>query len=222
MNLSDYNALAEELRSKPQYRGTVVTVHGMNTRGAWQKRVSSSLQDAALRHEPVDYGHLLVGVLLPRMQDRVARQIVAAANEQWLAVPDGPHGVIAHSFGTLCLGRALKCNPSLRLSRICLFGAILPTDFPWHAIRNRAQYESVLNESCDRDPWPRCAARYLAWAGAGAAGCDGFLQRGASVYECPYDWTGHSQLGTALHCKQTWIPFLLDGALPPAARNEVF
>ena len=216
MNLSAYNILAEKLSTKAQYRGTVVTVHGINTRGAWQKRISSALQDAALRHEPVDYGHLLIGVLLPRMQDTVADQIVAAVSKQQIAVPDGPHGVIAHSFGTLCLGRALKRNPSLRLGRICLFGAILPMNFPWQRIRDRAQYESVLNETCDQDPWPRRAARYLAWTGAGASGCHGFLQTGPSVHECPYDWTGHSQLGTPLHCQQTWLPFLLNGTLPPA------
>ena len=214
--LNDYNSFAEKRGAKAQYRGTVVTVHGMKTRGVWQKDISPVLQDAALRHHPVDYGYLLFGVLLPRIQDAVANKIVRAIDEQQHAVPSGPHGVIAHSFGTLCLGRALQRNPSLRLGRICLFGAIMPRDFPWQVIKKHAQYESVLNETCGRDPWPRTAAKYLSWAGAGASGCDGFLEEGASVYECPYTWTGHSRLGTKLHCENTWLPFLLDGSRPQA------
>lgn len=216
MKLNHYNSCAEQLGTPPQYRGSVVTVHGMTTRGAWQKRISSALQDAALRHEPLDYGYLLLGVLSPWVQDAVANRIIAAVTRQQRAVPDGPHGAIAHSFGTLCLGRALKRNPSLRLGRICLWGAILPTDFPWSMLRNRAQYDSVLNETCDQDPWPRRAARYLGWAGAGASGCDGFSRQPPSVHDCHYDWTGHSQLGTPLHCTQTWLPFLLRGVLPPS------
>ena len=216
MNLSDYNRFAEKVGTRPQYRGTVITVHGMKTRGAWQKDISPVLQDAAVRHEPVDYGYVLVKVRLRWKQETVANQIVTAAMEQQRAVPDGPHGIIAHSFGTLCLGRALKRNPSLMLGRICLFGSILPTNFPWRVIREREQYDSILNEICDEDPWPRCASRCLWWAGAGASGCDGFVESGASVNECPYDWTGHSQLGTRLHCQQTWLPFLLHGVLPPA------
>ena len=215
MNLNDYNESAEELGVPPQYRGTVVTVHGMGTRGAWQKHISSALQDAALRHEPVDYGYFLINVLMPSSRDTVANKIVTEVVKQQAAVPRGPHGVIAHSYGTLCLGHALKRNPSLRLGRICLFGAILPTNFPWRSIRDRGQYDAVMNETCDRDQWPRRASRYLCWAGAGAAGCDGFAEQGSSIYECPYDWTGHSKLGTPLHCENTWIPFLLYGILPP-------
>ena len=103
---------------------------------------------------------------------------------------------LRHSFGTLCLGRALQRNPSLRLARICLFGAILPPTFPWSTIRQRAQYESVLNETCTDDPWPRRADRYLFWTGAGPSGCDGFLEGEPSVHNCPYDWTGHSGLAS--------------------------
>ena len=220
MKLSKFNLIAEELGVRAQYRGAVVTVHGMKTRGAWQKKISTVLQDAALRHEPLDYGSLIIGSFFPRSRDAVANQLVSAVTKQQKVVPHGPHGIIAHSFGTLCLGRALKSNPSLRLGRICLFGGILHRNFPWKKIRERGQFDAVLNESCSQDPWPRCASLLLFWTGAGASGRYGFLEQACSVYECPYDWTGHSQLGTVVHCQNTWLPFLLRGKLPPGVIGQ--
>ena len=219
MNLRDYNAVAERLEARPQYRGTVITVHGMKTYGPWQKEVSLALQDSALRHEPVDYGYVLFKAVCRWMQDSVSEKIIAAFREQEAVVPGGPHGVIAHSFGTLCLGRSLQQNPSLRLSGICLFGSVLPRNFPWKRIWERKQFRSVMNETCEGDPWPRWASWLLRWAGAGASGCDGFMETGAPVHECPYDWTGHTCLGSRLHCEHTWIPFLLEGVVPSTYRK---
>ena len=214
MNLKDFNSIAERLGARPEYRGTVITVHGIKTRGAWQKDVTPVFQDAGLRHEPVDYGYALFNVVFRRLQDTVAKRVVDAVIEQERVVPGGPHGVIAHSFGTLCLGRALRVNPSLRLGRICLFGSILPTNFPWYFMWNQGQFELVMNETCEKDRWPRHARRWLRWAGAGASGCVGFNPSLCPVFECPYDWTEHSSLATRLHCERVWIPFLLEGIVP--------
>ena len=218
MNLSDYNRYAEKLQAPPQYRGTVVSVHGINTRGSWQKHISPLLQDAGLRHIPLDYGYMLIGFLWAH--NWVERQIVDAVFEQRDKAPNVPHGVIAHSFGTFCLGQALKHNPSLRVGRISLFGSILPTNYPWQTVRG--QYQSVLNEACARDRVVKCADRCFWWRGAGASGCHGFSEGGPAVYNRHYPWTGHSRLATRSHCQEVWLPYLLSGTLPPArARSGV-
>lgn len=215
MKLEDYNRSAEAIGATPQYRGAVITIHGMNTHGPWQKNITPVLQDAAVRHRPVDYGFTRLRALWPYTKEEVARKIIQAVQEQRRAVPGLRPGVVAHSFGTLCLGYALQCNPSLKLQRVCLFGGILRRRFPWSQLEKHGQFEAVLNETCRKDPWPKIA-RYLLHR-AGASGCYGFLHRTQSVHECPYDRTGHSNLGTALHCEETWLPFILEGRLPAHA-----
>ena len=212
MKLQDYNKSAEEIGATPQYRGAVVTVHGMNTHAPWQKNITPVLQDAAVRHKPVDYGFLQCRALWPRTQHDVASKIIDAVEEQRHVVPLLRPSIIAHSFGTLCLGYALRRNPSLKLQRICLFGAILHRRFPWRQMEKHAQFEAVLNETCLSDPWPKIAGFVM--YRAGTSGCYGFLNNGTSVHNCPYDSSGHSNLGSAIHCKETWLPFLLDGQLP--------
>lgn len=213
MKLNDYNKSAERVGGAPQYRGAVVTVHGMYTHGPWQKNITPILQDAAVRHRPVDYGFTVCRALWPRTRDDVAGKIIDAVQEQRQVVPNLRPGIIAHSFGTLCLGWALEGNPSLKVERICLFGTILRRRFPWPQLEKHEQYEAVLNETCHKDPWPKIA-RYV-FCNAGESGCYGFLDKGTFVHDCPYDSTGHSNLGSALHCQETWLPFILDGRLPP-------
>ena len=170
----EYADRAKERAYRPSYRGTVITIHGMNTRGAWQKRISTVFQDALVRYKAVDYGMFRGGVLTWGAQRKVADEIEEAVFEQQREVPDGPHGVIAHSFGTLCLGYALKSRPSLKLDRICLVGAILERNFPWEDIRQRQQVSSVLLEKGGADRWPRIAECWLSHRGAGASGREGF------------------------------------------------
>lgn len=217
MRLAEYNSRAERLGTAQAYRGTVTSVHGINTFGHWQRQISTELQDAALRYRQVNYGRILLGVLWRRKS--VSKMIVNAILEQQDKWPAGPHGVIAHSFGTLCLGYALQRNPALRLrGRICLFGAILPRKFPWKRLHELKQYESVLNETCRGDIWS-----WLSWSlpllKTGASGCYGFLDAGPYVHDCHSDWTGHSGLGSRVQCRGTWIPFLLNGELPPSCHE---
>ena len=94
MILREYNRIAEKVGTIVQYRGTVVSIHGVGTRGAWQKNISPVIQDAALRHIPLDYGCLAIGAFFRRWQDSVVDQIVTAVTQQQDRVPDGPHGVM--------------------------------------------------------------------------------------------------------------------------------
>ncbi len=220
MRLSDYNRTAERKGVEPQYLVAVVTVHGMNTRGAWQKKIVPDLEDNGIGHVPVDFGTVRFGSILPGKREDVAQKIVDAVLRNKPRCRTS--GIIAHSFATLCLGDALQRNPDLKIERICLFGSIMCRRFPWRSLQKQGQFELVLNETCRRDCWVHLAPLVPGW-GAGRSGCYGFLEGGGSVYNCPYEWTSHSRLATQVHCLKTWIPFLLQGSLPAscAASAEV-
>lgn len=78
MRLARFNSLAG-----PQsafYRHAVISIHGMNTRGAWQKQATLAFQDAGVRYCPVDYGFRIVRpILFPTgTADRFVGQVVDA------------------------------------------------------------------------------------------------------------------------------------------------
>ena len=85
MKRRDYNLLAS---NRQQYRGTVTTIHGINTRGAWQKNVSPHLQDGGLRHLPADYGSVKAGLLWSRHKaEKVILDAVDARTPCWKGAP---------------------------------------------------------------------------------------------------------------------------------------
>jgi hypothetical protein len=170
------------------------------------------LQDAAIRHEMIDYGYLLKGVTSTKTLERVASELAEKyrdARDRGLSA-----GTIAHSYGTLCVGRALEWHPALVLSRVVLWGCILPRDFDWTTLLNRGQVEAVLNETCEQDRWPK-VAKFAIRGGCGPSGCHGFDPVRPEIIERQYAATEHSRLGTALHSESVWVPFLLTGEPPP-------
>jgi len=208
VRLDEYNRIAEELPDGlPDYRGAVLSVHGMNTWGPWQKHISPVLQDYSIRHIPVDYGYQILRVIRPltnRLLQLVVEKIVDAFKaHQHLGLPTA---AIGHSFGTLSIGTALQWTPELVLPRIVTFGSILPCEFPWRRLMERGQVSRVLNETCQRDGWPRRARLWI--SGAGPSGCDGFT-REPFIDQEEYEWTDHSRLATEMHCRRVWIPFIL-------------
>jgi pimeloyl-ACP methyl ester carboxylesterase len=217
MTLAEFNLLAELLKSKPQYRGGVVSIHGMNTRGAWQKQISSTLQDAAFRHIPMDYGLVRLGVLLPGRPGRVAKAFTEHYEEH-LSAGCKEIFAIGHSLGTRAIGAVLQTYPDYPLRRIVLRAAVLRMKFPWTQRIEAGQVGEVLNEACPKDIVPTIAC-FAAWKG-GRAGRLGFTDlANGKVHNRFYPEAGHSGLLEKPHCRKTWIPFLLNGTVTPHYRS---
>jgi hypothetical protein len=189
----------------------------MTTTGAWQKQINVELQEAAILHDPIDYGFALPGVIRKKKADKVAARVAERYEHLRIRQPNVPFAAIGHSFGTLTIGRALQTVPELKFERIILYASILSRKFPWSTIANRGQVLKVLNETCKSDLWPKCA--YIGVRGpTGASGCHGFKDAaGTVVHSREYQWSGHSGLGTPAHCREVWIPFILNGKIPRVA-----
>jgi len=204
LTLRDHNTLSEELGLPPVYRGAVISVHGMRSRGTWQKDLGPCLQDAGIRHVAVDYGMVLAGALMRRTPRRIGEKILAAYEEQ-LAHHPRP-SAIGHSLGSLAIGWSLLRWTDLVLKRVILFGSILSREYPWPEVAGRGQVDCVLNEVGRNDLWPKVAA--VCVPDSGQSGCKGFLNADKIVLEREYPRAGHSDLEYRLHYKRVWIPFL--------------
>ena len=204
MKLTHFNQVGELLDPPvTRYRGAVVSIHGANTRGAWQKDITPILQDAAIRHEAVDYGTRRLRALLGSSSGICQR--ILETYEKQLHYHDFP-GAIGHSLGSFALGEALKKWKPLTFKRVVLCGCILPRNYPWTKLASNGQVERVWNEVACRDIWARLAPIRPGW---GTSGCKGFNNGGSFVYNNEHEWSGHSEVLTRLHCKSVWIPFLL-------------
>jgi len=213
MKGAEYIRHAEAV-GNPVFRKALISVHGMKTTGAWQKEITTELQLARILYAPVDYGFALGSVLRSKKAETVAEVIVQKFEHIRLRQPALRISAVAHSFGTLALGRALQRTSDFRLERAIFYASVLQRMFPWTTIAKRGQVLRVLNETCRADLLPKLAGIALRGP-SGSSGCYGFSDlAGGMVHNREDEWSGHSGLGTRLHCEQVWIPFILRGKLP--------
>jgi hypothetical protein len=204
MKIGEYNAARTAEGLDPKYRAAVITVHGMNTTGRWQKDLATFLQDRLIRHKAVDYGFVLLGVLLPWTPAKVHERLNHAYEDQRRFF-ERPH-VIAHSFGSRCLGKWLQRFPSNSISRVILCGSLIPRRFDWGQLAANGQVDRVMNERAGKDLWVKLAP--LAIWGSGCSGVLGFKDCGNIVDENFYPHSKHSDLFMPAHWEKVWLPFL--------------
>src|SRR5262245_40357903 len=103
-------------------RSIVVSVHGIRTRGAWQKQLTASLNRAGFTHEPLDFGFFRAVQMLwpPARQSQIdwfRDQYTRISGE---AQPNTQISVVAHSFGTYLVTRSVERFPEIILDRVIL------------------------------------------------------------------------------------------------------
>lgn len=212
-SIAEFNEIAGDVGTYRLFRGGVITVHGFNTTGRWQKLLIPTLQRAGLLCTPVDYGFVVVGLLRKKTLDVATEKIMAAYADQLEEPNCSRPSVIAHSLGSLAFGWALQTKVALRVSRVIVNGSILPQDFRWSyfAGSERNQVKKVLNEGGGQDVWPRVAR----WCvpRAGNAGCYGFNDTGQVVINQINPYGRHDDVHNVPHFRQVWVPFLLTGEI---------
>lgn len=198
----------------PRIVDWVLSLHGMNTLGAWQEKLNWLVARTYGRAVPVvvyKYGMVRPGVLFRFRHRQLRRQVAErlrslsaeAESAGYRPEPD----VIAHSFGTLLLARALEADETLRVGRVILAGSILRPDFDWRRLIDRGQVDAVLNHYGTADG-PVAATHFLI-PDSGPAGRRGFDTPGVINVEAK-DF-GHSTVfGDRLDSvfQGVWRPFL--------------
>ncbi len=187
----------------PRSVAWIVAIHGMNTRGEWQERLTwliSTTWGRAIPTAIYKYGVIRPGVILfwrrrklrTKLRDEIAQYKAQLVVKSIHGVPD----VIAHSFGTWLIGhvllRELELPPSDRLTfgRIVLVGSILRPDFDWLRLQRAGVVQEVLNHFGDCDPVVPMA-HYSIWD-SGPSGRQGFM--GSSAINVRASGYGHDDL----------------------------
>jgi hypothetical protein len=187
-------------------RKLIISLHGIRTRGVWQKMLCPYVSERGWKYYPLDYGYFTAPqLMLPWCHDSKVNWFRSEYNRIVEANSGLRPSVIVHSFGSLIVAMALEKFHDIRLDKIVLTGSIIPADFNWRAILKRQQCSAVLNLKGSRDIWPKFARRFV--PGAGDSGAAGFAKR-APVEEESYEKFTHSDAHAPDVFVNKIIPFL--------------
>jgi pimeloyl-ACP methyl ester carboxylesterase len=196
----------------------VMSLHGIRTRGAWQKTISSQLGYAGFIYQPLDFGFFrAVKLLVPSYR---TKQVEWFLDEYTRAGQQGEKkiSVIAHSFGTYVVAGALDKYAEVKLESVIFCGSIVRRNFEWSRMIPD-QVGRVLNDCGKRDIWVRLAEWLI--ADAGPSGARGFTDDASGhVQQQIRPKFRHSDYFYSLNYQKTWIPFLKGEALALGAEGE--
>jgi pimeloyl-ACP methyl ester carboxylesterase len=201
----------------------VMTLHGIETRGAWQKEMQASFDQAqsSLQHRPLDFDLFrALSLLIPASRMRKVEwfrdEYTRIVKEEQLG--DSLPSIVAHSFGSYIVASAMERYPEVRFDRVILCGAIVRRDYPWSERLRRGQVTRVLNDYGRRDIWVRIAEGVI--ADAGSSGYQGFEETSDQrlIQRQHVTWR-HSDYFYTLNYERNWIPFLV-GVRDPDAGDQ--
>lgn len=203
---------ADRGQSTVRRRRIVISLHGIRTRGYWQKQLTIELNKGGFDHVPLDYGFFgAIQLVLPFMRDRKIKWFRKEL-EDYAGDRSNPPSVIAHSFGTYLVARALKKYNEVKFDRIIFCGSIVEKNYSWSTILNSGRATRVLNDFGGKDFWAKVAQWVV--SDAGPSGAEGFSDdakgRVIKLYRSEFR---HSDFFYNSNYMQTWIPFL-DGKDP--------
>jgi pimeloyl-ACP methyl ester carboxylesterase len=152
----------------------VITIHGIRTRGEWQKNLAPFLASNDLVPYPLDYGNFnALQLVLPWYResqlDWLRDQYFKVCAQANISRPS----IIAHSFGVFLTCQLIERYPQeVKFDKVILAGSIASETMDWSKILNSGQVIRVLNEVATKDIWPKVAKTFV--NGAGNSGCNGF------------------------------------------------
>ena len=193
----------------------VVTIHGIRTRGEWQKVFAAVVGGSKTKTESFDFGRFgLLRFLTPGFNESLVDKFyewistVISTNRGILNLDryDRRPSVVAHSLGSWVLGYAMLKHDDLRFDKVVLAGSILPEHFDWELLFGRNQVNQLRNEVGKLDRWPRLAGKLV--KGAGAAGANGFDCFAPALENARFDRFAHSDPLLRRHIETHWVPFL--------------
>lgn len=205
-------------------RDLVISVHGIRTRGVWQKTLDSVLADHSFRTRPYDYGYFdLVRFAIPASRARQVERfydfyhgVLAEARPAGAAGAWRP-SVVAHSMGSYIVGKCMQKHPEVAFDKVILCGSILPPDFDWETLFLRDQVNRVQNEYGRKDVW----AGVVGWVigDAGPSGSCGFDFTGTRFTQQRFEFFTHSDFFHRGHIEAHWLPVLRRASRGFVVRN---
>jgi pimeloyl-ACP methyl ester carboxylesterase len=185
----------------------VISLHGIRTRGVWQKDLAPVLARHGLIPYALDYGSFSIfKFACRRARDRRVEWLRSEYERVTSDAKVQRPSVVAHSFGTYLVSALLVKYPELHFDKIIFSGSIVDRNFDWGSKLEAGQVNFVRNDYGSLDRWPRLA-RYLV-RDSGASGTDGFLRRHPGLMGQRFERHTHSDYFHRAHFT-SWLDWRL-------------
>jgi pimeloyl-ACP methyl ester carboxylesterase len=206
----------------------VVTIHGIQTHGKWQKNITPYLASHGLVPYHIDFGWFsILKFFFPWTRERQIRLIREELRNLVDKVRARRVSVIAHSFGTFIAMESLRRdNGGLLYDRVVLTGSILPCAFDWQSLVSKKWVMAVRNERATSDGvvqlalvasrWP---LKWISWLKAGNSGRSKFDQQPPTLLD-DYVVGHHSETHNPLKFER-WARFIAYPLLPDDVLQKV-
>ncbi|WP_417439897.1 hypothetical protein [Idiomarina abyssalis] len=218
----------KKIKSKKKGK-VIVTIHGVNTAGAWQDTLENELSEFdGIICKHYKYIHKApFKILIPIWRKKVVKAFYNDLRSLIKSYPNHDYYFFSHSFGTFVLVEALGKMSSLNapeIKVITLAGSVLKRSFGWEDICSELSVDKVINDCGVNDlalPFSYCFA-----PGLGMAGRTGFYGFDGELVKNRYFEGGHSFFEESSEFyKKYWIPLIFNHVIeseghPNAAPNE--
>lgn len=199
----------------------LITIHGIRTYGKWQQTLKEAVDRYSREFDSVEmkYGFFdLISFSIPYLRDRkadkIARRLIGVLNKN----PGKSIYIVAHSYGTYILSRALSMSEfDGKIRRVILCGSPLQHEANIDHIVNKS--DLTINE-CGASDYVLVVARSLL-LGMGDAGRVGFSRENGRDFVNRFHPGGHSLYFEDSQCptfyEKYWVPLLTTDSEPTRA-----
>jgi hypothetical protein len=188
----------------------ILLVHGIRTHAYWAEMVARIVETSTrAKVQPIKYGFFDVLRFLSPFVTRRApvERIVREYRDVHVRYPHARISVIAHSFGTYAVTKALQ-EPDIVFHKIIFCGSIAPSEFRVARYRAQIGWDPILNDCGTHDVMP-VLAQCVTW-GYSATGTFGF---GTVGIRDRFSKFAHSAFFTDSFVRDFWVPYLTDGKI---------
>jgi pimeloyl-ACP methyl ester carboxylesterase len=186
----------------------VISLHGIRTRGIWQKELAPELALGGFVPYALDYGSFgALQLVRPSSLDKKVRWLLGEYDRIRAITRCERPSVIAHSFGTLQVAHLLQKYSEVIFDKVILTAGIVPIDFPWSNLLGKQRVLWVMNEYGGKDIWPKLAG--LVVPNAGRCGAAPFSSTHRALHQLEHPFHRHSDYFSHGHFRYRWLPTLL-------------
>jgi pimeloyl-ACP methyl ester carboxylesterase len=195
---------------KPDF---VYSLHGFRTQALWKSIIEHEIASSTL-FPARGRNYLRFGTMKFIMKSIFADKPLRLIETELQTLQQNHRvSVIAHSFGSWLIQRALEHNPNIVIHNLILCGAITPRGSSlWRQLKcNRNQITGdIINFSGLQDPWPALAELFSRDFGA-----SGVLGAGDPFVIDSFHDVSHNGFLTREFCRSFWTPILQGKSFQP-------
>jgi pimeloyl-ACP methyl ester carboxylesterase len=185
----------------------VMSLHGIKTRGVWQKDLAPELALGGYIPYVLDYGDFgALKLIRSRQLDKKVEWLVKEYDRISADSKSERPSLIAHSFGTLQVSRLLEKYDHVVFDKIILAASIIDNDYPWPHMLDAQRVNWVVNDYGGQDIWPKIARWFV--PNAGKSGAEPFSKRHRALHQVEHPHHGHSDYFSLGNFRKNWVPTL--------------